>query len=312
MLGVGHLKAWKDELEAKSFEWRLRNSKVRPLVRREVTETSPEVIVSLTTYGERLRTVNLSIRSILAGDVLPDRIILWLDKDTKGDLPEDLVKLEDFGVEIRRGVNNLKPHKKYFYAISENPSSIVITIDDDIMYTQDTVSALMTGFAAHPNCVIARRVHRILWDEGSSELLPYQKWDWEWHGGSEPRMDLIATGVGGVLYPPGSLRSRALDADAIRSCCLNADDLWLKVNEVLAGAPVVWMRAQKTHPLIVPNSQSTNLNSSNVLGGQNDEILIDILGYFGLSESQFIERIKSYSSAFEGCDPVNFTRRMDA
>jgi len=312
MLGVGHLKAWKDELEAKSFERHLRNSKVRPLVRHEATGASPEVIVSLTTYGERLRTVDLSIKSILAGDVLPNRIILWLDKDTKSDLPEDLVKLEDFGVEIRRDVDNLKPHNKYFYAISENPSSIVITIDDDVMYTQDTVSALMTGFAAHPNCVIARRVHRILWDEGPSELLPYQKWDWEWHGSSEPRMDLFATGVGGVLYPPGSLRSQALDAGTIKSCCLNTDDLWLKVNEVLAGVPVVWMQTQKIHPWTVPNSQGTNLNSSNVLGGQNDEILVDILECFGLSESQFIERIKSYSNAFEGRDPVNFTRRMDA
>lgn len=301
MLGIGHLKAWKDELEAKSFERHLCNLQVKPLVRHEATKTSPEVIVSLTTYGERLRTVDLSIKSILAGEVLPDRIILWLDKDTKGELPENLIELEDFGVEIHRDVDNLKPHKKYFYAISENPSSVVITIDDDIMYTQDTVSALMTGFAAHPGCIIARRVHRVLWDEGSLELLPYQSWDWEWHDDSEPHMDLFATGVGGVLYPPGSLRSQAFDADVIKSCCLNADDLWLKVNEVLEGVPVVWARTQRMHPWTVPNSQDTSLNSFNVLGGQNDVILTDILEYFGLSERQFIERITTYSSAFEGC-----------
>jgi hypothetical protein len=299
MLGIGHLKALKDKFEAKSFEQYLRNSQVKPLICHKVSKASPEVIVSLTTYGKRLQTVDLSIKSILAGEVLPDRIILWIDKDTKGDLPKNLLKLKDLGVEIRRDVNNLKPHTKYFYAISENPSSIVITIDDDVMYPQDTISSLMTGFVAHPGCVIARRVHRILWNESSSKLLPYQKWDWQWTSDSMPRMDLLATGVGGVLYPPSALRSQVFDADGIKSRCLNADDLWLKVNEVLTGVPVLWIRSQRVHPWTVPNSQGMNLNSSNVFDGQNDVILVDILRYFGLSESEFIQRIKAYSNTIE-------------
>jgi hypothetical protein len=274
----------------------LQNRSYKPLKPHESSSNLPEVMVSLTTYGDRLQTVDLAIKSILAGSVQPNRIVLWLDNDTNSVLPESLVELQNLGVEIRRGIENLGAHKKYFYAFKENPNSIVITIDDDVMYPTDTVETLLKGYNAHPGCIIARRVHRMLYDS-NLKILPYQQWDWEWQKGSDPRMDIIALGVGAVLYPPHPLRSDVLDADAIKAYAQPADDIWLKVNEVLKGIPTAWAPCDKVHPWTIPNSQKTALYSSNVGGGRNDLILRDTLNYFGVSERDFIALIKVESKS---------------
>lgn len=283
----GLLKQIKETYDAKAFMRSLLGAEIRPLRSGSVPHTT-EVIVSLTSYGERLGNVDLAIRSILANTVVPDRIILWVDEETKGKLPARVQQMEDYGVEIRRGVENLRPHNKYFYTMRENPDSIVITVDDDEMYAADTVQTLLEQYVRHPGCVIARRVHRILWNATGTELLPYGQWGWEWHESSEPRMDLIATGVGGVLYPPHSIGERALNADAIKQASLGADDIWLKVNEVIDGAPVVYAPNKHLHPLTIPDSQGETLNASNVWQGQNTRILRNVLRYFGLTERDFI------------------------
>ncbi|MER4188015.1 hypothetical protein K8P82_08245 [Klebsiella pneumoniae] len=38
-----------------------------------------DVVVSLTTHGERINNVHITIESILDGESVPSRIILWLD-----------------------------------------------------------------------------------------------------------------------------------------------------------------------------------------------------------------------------------------
>ncbi len=290
MFGIGHIKMWAQELEAHKLLYDLKHFDPEPLV---PNDGSTQVIVSLTTYGERLKTVDLAIKSILANTVRPNRIILWLDEQTKGELPRGLVELEEYGVEIRRGVENLQPHKKYFYTMKENPGAIIITVDDDAMYSRDTIASLLEGHRERPNCIIARRVHKITWDIDTEQIDPYQEWGWEWRSSSEPRMDLLATGVGGVLYPPRLLNyERLLDIEAIRSCCLRQDDLWLKVNEVLSGVPVAWARCRRVLPLEIPDTQNSSLNFDNVHKGQNDVNLHSVLHNLGLSDSEFISLLR--------------------
>ncbi len=60
-----------------------------------------EVIVTLTTFGQRLNDVYLAIESIMQGSLLPNRIILWLADDMRGKvLPVTLQKQMARGLEI--------------------------------------------------------------------------------------------------------------------------------------------------------------------------------------------------------------------
>ena len=95
----------------------------------------PKVIVNLTSFPERIKCVAQAIRSLQKQTIRVHKIILWLAKEqfANQELPETLTKLIGKDFEIRWCNEDLRPHKKYFYAFKEFSNSINITVDDDIL-----------------------------------------------------------------------------------------------------------------------------------------------------------------------------------
>ena len=158
--------------------------------------------------------------------------------------------------------DNIMPHKKYFYAMQEFPNDIIITFDDDVVYSPFTISSLIKTHFAFPECVCARRVHRIIFEDGV--MIPYNKWEFNCTSLKKPSYMLFATGIGGVLYPPNSLYKCALDIERVKNECLRADDVWLKVMEMLAETKVTWTRCLLIVPPDVKQNQSIGLAQGNV------------------------------------------------
>ncbi len=52
-------------------------------------------------------------------------------------------------------------------------------------------------------------------------------------------MDLFAVGCGGILYPPHMFSTEVFHVDHIKKYCKYADDVWLKVMELISGISVV-------------------------------------------------------------------------
>ena len=196
-------------------------------------ERNPKIIASLTSYPARFDILSVTIKSILLQSMKADKVILWLGSDSKNaELPGNIVELKKYGLEIRLVDDNIMPHKKYFYAMQEFPNDIIITFDDDVVYSPFTISSLIKTHFAFPECVCARRVHRIIFEDGV--MIPYNKWEFNCTSLKKPSYMLFATGIGGVLYPPNSLYKCALDIERVKNECLRADDVWLKVMEMLA------------------------------------------------------------------------------
>ena len=95
-------------------------------------------------------------------------------------------------------------------------------------------------------------------------------------------MSLLATGSGGVLYPPRSMNNMLFDQEAIRSLCLYADDLWLKTMQYIAGTPVVLAQSSASLSLI-KGTQNSALFEKNLVGGDNDLVLQAINKHFANS-----------------------------
>ena len=136
-----------------------------------------KIIVSLTSYPARFQDLHLVIKSIFTQTVLPDQIILYLDEGVEdSQIPNSLKDLESYGLSIIVGGADIKPHKKYYYAMKDNPESIIITVDDDNMYRPDTIEKLMNSYRKYPEAVSCLRAHRIIFDN-NKKLLPYMSWD---------------------------------------------------------------------------------------------------------------------------------------
>ena len=174
------------------------NSKEKGVAASMALET--EVIVSLTSHGRRLHEVYLSIESIMQGSVKPNRIILWLPSDLQNETtPQTLMNQQIRGLEIYY-TEDIGPYTKLIPAMKDFPESIIITIDDDILYPYDTLELLLSAFRKHPHCICANRILDIKLDShGVPTSLPTWK---ELEDKDRISRLNFFEGVGGVLYPP--------------------------------------------------------------------------------------------------------------
>jgi len=243
------------------------------------------IVVSLTSFPARFDTLHFALKSVLSQTMKPDAVFLCLAKDEVKDeteLPSSVLELKKYGLEIFFADDNLKPHNKYLYAMKLHPDSLIITVDDDNMYDKDLVSDLYKAYLKHPSAVLARRVHKIVKDE-KGNLLPYSKWRYEYKKEIKPSLELLATGVGGALYPPGLLPQETFDTAKIRELCLNADDIWLKFMELKNNIPVVWVKGRRVHPLNIKSAQKITLQKNNYHKNQNDTYIAGLQDYYGIN-----------------------------
>lgn len=232
-----------------------------------------QVIVSLTSYPARIGTVHETIRSLLDQTFQSDAILLWLARDEfpslEEDLPSSLLDLQGKGLTIR-WCENIGPHKKYYWAMLENPDSIIVTFDDDMHYDEEAVALLYDAHLRHPTAVCARRARQIKYDE-NGEVAPYLEWPLG-NIADRPSQDLMATGVGGVLYPPHVMSERLFDRTTLMQACPRADDLWLKTMQRIEKTPTV-LSDTSFEQKPVENTQEVSLYLSNQLQGKNDEAI---------------------------------------
>lgn len=249
-----------------------------------------KIIASLTSYPPRIGSVHLAIRSLLAQKTLPDLVVLWLcTKDfpnREADLPQELVNVLAKDVQIRWVDRDLKPHKKYYWAFQEFRNDIVITFDDDLFYRNTLIADLLEAHEMHPGCICASRTHLMTFDENGM-IKPYSEWIYEAPMKDpslvgRPRMDLFATTGAGTLFCPPLLPSETFNASAIEQSCINADDIWLKTMQLVAGIPVV-AATSKQELEYIPESQHVALWRRNIDEGGNDTYFNRLLELYNVS-----------------------------
>ncbi len=245
---------------------------------------SRKIIVSLTSYPQRIGKVHQVINSILKQTMRPDKIILWLAESQFPhkwrDLPKKLLLKLGPRFSIR-WCNDIGPHKKYFYVMQHYPEDIIITIDDDVIYDEKTIERLYTTHLIFPESVCARRCRKVKRTR-SGAFAPYDTWDVS-SIEQQPSSSLIATGVGGVLYPPHCLDHRAFSESDINALCLYGDDLWLKAMEHLNGTKTVLTDARIALNFVA-GSQGSALYHENQIGARNDTYMKNIIEWFEKSE----------------------------
>ena len=247
---------------------------------------SPRIIVSLTSYNKRLLSVVLTIKSLLRQTKLPDKIILYLYKDEKENLPKALTKLVDKNnLKIEWVDEDLRSHKKYYYAMQQFPNDIIITVDDDVIYDRHLVEYLWKSHLKFKESVIATRAHQITFK--NNRIKSYKKWKWNSKLENIPRIDLVATGVGGILYPPHQLKKELLvDKEKVKKY-IYVDDLWLKNVEVISGVSTVICEGGailEKNRIDIPDTQATALTNINYYENNNDKALKKLEEEYNLSQ----------------------------
>lgn len=195
--------------------------------------------MSLTSYKRRFKKLYLVLESIFNNTMKPSKIVLTIYKDDLSFLTKKLKKIINSNqIELIITDKDLKSHKKYFDVMKKYRDFAIITIDDDIIYTNDLIETLYESYIKYPNCIHARRVHKIVTKD--NKVLPYNKWLKQYTFELNPSFDLFATSGGGTLFPPNILNISDDNIDDIYKC-ITADDIYLKYLSRKRNIKIVWV-----------------------------------------------------------------------
>jgi hypothetical protein len=247
---------------------RLRGSAVRPVAK--------DVIVSFTAIPPRMPTVHLVVDSLLLQTVLPERIVLYL---STADFPDRAVLRK---VEARVGARfsirwldtNLGSYRKLVHALEEFPGRTIITVDDDKIYAAGAIESLLSTARRYPRTVVFRQGFSILPRDPETGRLPsIEGGPGYWH---------LPVGVGGILYPPGSLGSDVTDETLFMRLAPHADDIWFKAMALLTGTPAVLARPAggQDHSLWFRWTESLSYHNSTLHKWESQ--LAATFGHYGL------------------------------
>jgi hypothetical protein len=239
------------------------------------------VIVSLTTIPERIEIVHYAVKSLMLQSYSPDRVLLWLSKEQFADIkiPEKLLSLQKEGLEICF-CEDVKPHKKYYFAMQEQGDDLLLTYDDDLIFPTDSIEKLVYWHEKYPSCIICNRAQVLSMKEDGS-LKSCTEWNvYATEGCHSPSDKIMASTGGGCLYPPECFGEMVYHMDDIKKYALFADDLWMKTMALYYGVKIVKTTREQKPFTVISHSQKVNLTGMNDILKKNDETVIQLQQHF--------------------------------
>lgn len=231
-----------------------------------------DFVVRMTSFPARIDGVADVIDSMLRQSRPPRAIQLVLARQEFAGpeaTPPDLAALERDGLSIVWADRNYMHYKKIFPFDPALNAVPVVLCDDDVFYHADDFERLLEAHRRWPDAVCANRVHTMTLDAGGV-IRPYAEWISE-RGVREPSHLNFATGLGGVLYPPGFFAlPGVLDLAAICAHAPLADDVWLKFQSILHDRPVVCATEGRWSMRYTRFMEAGALHHHNALGPLND------------------------------------------
>lgn len=247
------------------------------------------IIVSFTSYPKRFKIIPRTFKSIAYQSLKPDKVILYLAKEECAErLPEQLLRLQKYGLDIVLVDDNLKSHKKYYYSMKDYPNDIIITIDDDILYSRNLIKKLYKSYEKYPSSISAARVHRMKIENG--KLCKYNDWDYQYRYSKKPSHWLFATSGGGTLFPPYLLPELLFNSTYIKKLCYSADDVWLKFMELKNDVKVVYVPGANRFIWNNGRLNREGLCMLNVIKNQNDIYIGVLSDFLDISIEEILER----------------------
>ena len=245
-----------------------------------------QLIVSLTSFPERMVDIDYCIFSILNQSLKPNKIVLWLAEEQfprkERDIPESVLRLKEFGLTIK-WCNDIKSFKKLIPSLKEYPNDYIVTADDDLYYPKDWLENIWKQHLKYPDAIIASIARKMSVDDDNhlckyvqSKLIDSEE---------EPSYMNFPVCGGGTLFYRGFLSEKIYDEELFTELCPTVDDIWFWAMGILNGTKVSVIEKP------IPNISKINLaRHINILDysnlwkenqlGRNDIQMANVLNHF--------------------------------
>lgn len=252
-------------------------------------------IVSLTSYGKRVRFSFLTIESIFNQSLKPSAIILWLYKEDQpvGIWLKILQRQISRGLTVRYVDRDVRSYKKLSFVL-DDPFVVegglikyIVTADDDVFYPYYWLDLFNEYYKKNKPAVLCYRGRNIM-IENDNVITPYNTWTLATKETSILH-NILPTGVSGICYPINSLDSAIYDFDMIDRLCPYADDIWYKMVTTKNSFNSEIVVDKSVHFTPVFTGFTKGLEKFNVINKLNDDQFIATMNYFKLSVGDFVK-----------------------
>ena len=243
-----------------------------------------KIIVSLTSYPERMYDIHYCLYSLLNQSLKPDEVILWLAKEEfpklENDLSDKILHLTNNGLTIK-WCDNIKSYKKLLPALKEYPNDIIVTADDDIFYAKNWLEKLYNEYLeSDQKTIIAHRCHKVEFND--NKILPYEEWE-KCITNNESSFTNFFTGAGGVLYPPDTLNKEVFNQKLYETLAPTGDDIWFWSMAILNNTKIKIVSDPNKLYYVNPERE-LNLHGAHTLYEtnklDNDKFISNMIEYF--------------------------------
>mgnify|MGYP004570070175 CR=1 FL=1 len=220
----------------------------------------PRLIVSLTSFPDRMDGLHLTVESVINQTIPADLVVIWLASSQfpngLDDVPATLKGLLSDKCQVR-WCEDMRSYKKLIPSLNRYPNATIVTVDDDIIYERTLIEKLLRGHELHPDCIIVSRVTKfhscngvLFHDDGGCSY-------WE-----QPSYLNKLVGCGACLYPPKSLDSEVLDYGTAKRLAPTSDDIWFWLMGVKADTKIYRIKDGDWYPRHNPVNSGVNSLSS--------------------------------------------------
>jgi hypothetical protein len=260
-----------------------------------------KIIVSLTSYGESLLDIHLTLYSLLSQTYKPSKIILNLSKDEfpEGEkkLPIKVQNILKWGVEIN-WCKDIGPYTKLIPTLKLYPNSIIVTADDDIFYSEKWLEKLVLSYKKDTEYIHTHRATKIILAKNNYPI-KYTEWTSVTQGIAS--YSNFIKGFGGVLYPPKSLHNDVFNEELFQTLSPTADDIWFWAMAVLNNTKIKVVENHIEHYRYTNvdrefTFQGLTLHEQNVEQGKNDYQIKNVLEYYSSILGKLIAENKIINS----------------
>lgn len=233
------------------------------------SKRTPRLIVSLTSFPARINFAKIAVNTLLRQSLKPDKLILWLAEsefpNKEYDLPKDLLKLKNFGLEIK-WCTNLLSYKKLIPALKEYPEDIIVTADDDLYYDKNWLKSLYESYLKQPEFIHVQRAVHMQVVNNCIKSYPREKQFLENY--KEASFSNQLMGGSGCLFPPHCLHEDVFNTDKFLKLIPTHDDIYFWVMAILKGTKIKPVRGFDYQMLNIDGNGATSLCKINNKSGR--------------------------------------------
>lgn len=271
-----------------------------------------DVIVSLTSYGERIAELKYTLYSLVMQSVRPKRIVVNIAFSDEDKITPELRQFEKYGVEFYL-TEDLRSYKKLIPTVMRFPEKTIVTCDDDIFFPKKWLQILLAESEEHPHDIISHLVYR-------NDIIQYYL-DLK-NDVPRPKLSAIVLGGGGCLYPPTPFHKDLCNKELFMMLAPTSDDFWFSLMALLKGIRIrTPKKSIRCFRYVNPYREygiidGDTLTTANYDGGQNKTALCALLKHYNLNKINFMNMADSLAnhikvSGREKSIPENYVKVTD-